>query len=122
VTQDTGGDTDEDPVTGQTTKDLYRGGNGRSAKLDNLRAPLPDGTLRELNDDGSISPGRGPSTFENPRGAKNWWRLPAGTIIPDGVQLINDHGDHWVWSPTQNMEGADFARILSEIKGWVPVK
>jgi RHS repeat-associated protein len=105
-------------MTGETTKDLYRGGNASGPRIDNLRPPASDGTLRELDPDGNVQPGMGPSTFEEPLGRGKWWQLPAGTEIPEGIQIINDNGTHWVISPTETMMGSEFASILLEIKGW----
>ncbi len=97
-------------------KDLYRGGNASGPRLDNVRI----GKDVFPNDQGLIGPSYlgpqgeppGISTFESPKGAKNWWKLPGGTELPSGLSLINDHGDHWTLGPAWDMTEQTFKDLL----------
>lgn len=92
----------------KTPVDLYRRGSANSPKMDNVR-PDKDVAVYENNDElwvmetvGEESSG-GISTFSKLGKGKNWWKLDAETEIPVELELINDHGYHWLWKPRQNM-------------------
>lgn len=103
-----------------TSLDLYRGGNASSPRIDNVRVDkdvFPDatGNIGPVAPNGEV---QGMSTFEAPQGDKNWWRLPAGTQLPDGLQAVNDPGIHWTIQPSTMMSVEDFRSLLQSILGW----
>ena len=59
----------------------------------------------------------GISTFASPTppGRGRIWRLPAGTSYSDKLHLENDHGDHWSWEPTQDVEMERYRAFLAAI-------
>lgn len=104
----------------KTPVDLYRKGSANSPKMDNVR-PDKDVAVYNLNDEiwvmetvGGQSPG-GISTFTNLGKGKNWWKLDAGTKIPSELELINDHGNHWLWKPYQSMPMSRYKTALQLI-------
>jgi hypothetical protein len=44
-----------------------------------------------------------------------WWRLLAETAYDDLLLLYNDHGDHWVWAPTRDMELDRYIALLAAL-------
>ncbi len=46
-----------------------------------------------------------------------WWRIPAGTVYPTTLNVFNDHGQHWVWEPAQDMPLADYVSALAGMNG-----
>jgi hypothetical protein len=44
-----------------------------------------------------------------------WWRLPANTPIPVSLGVFNDHGNHWLWVPLNDMEKIAFERDLASL-------
>ncbi len=32
---------------------------------------------------------------------KNWWKLESNTEIPEQIELVNDHDNHWLWKPSR---------------------
>ncbi len=92
----------------KTPVDLYRRGNANSPRMDNIRLGKDIATYER---DGKtwvketlrgLIPG-GISTFSIQGKGKNWWRIDAGTDIPQDLELINDRGNHWLWKPRQTM-------------------
>lgn len=88
---------------------LYRQGNATSPRMDHVRA---NKDIAIFEDSGvtwvlaNLSDGRSPggiSTFTNPGIGKNWWKLDVGCALPIELKLLNDHGNHWLWQPSQIM-------------------
>jgi hypothetical protein len=112
---------ENNPATmqGTTSKDLYRSGRGSDPALDNVRP----GKEFTAGDDGSeiLRPGQNPpnglSTFESINGAGKWWKLPAGSSIPDGLRLVNDEPGHWAWEPTSPMLRSDYIDLVMQTLG-----
>ncbi|EDN67205.1 hypothetical protein BGP_2730 [Beggiatoa sp. PS] len=84
--------------------DLYRSGNATTPNLDKVRIPPRNGAIdieiyeKDLNDQKVIyvdSTSGGISTFDAPLPSQNqkvrWWKIPKGSIIPDGLQVTKDH-------------------------------
>ncbi|MDZ8081153.1 MAG: hypothetical protein RMX35_19060 [Nostoc sp. DcaGUA01] len=88
---------------------LYRQGNANSPRMENVR---PNKDIATYNKDGQVwvmttlpegtSPG-GVSTFTTQGYGKNWWKLESNTEIPDQIELVNDHENHWLWKPSRAM-------------------
>jgi hypothetical protein len=100
---------------------LYRQGNANSPRMDNVR-PNKDVATYDLNGqvwvittlpDG-ISPG-GVSTFATQGLGKNWWKLEAGTEIPQELELVNDRNNHWLWKPSKMMPIDEYKTGLQQI-------
>jgi hypothetical protein len=93
----------------RTPISLYRQGNATSARMDNIRsnkdiATFDDsGVIWVLSTSPDGSSAGGISTFANPGKGKNWWKLDAGTEIPNDLHLINDRNEHWLWQPSKIM-------------------
>ncbi len=50
---------------------------------------------------------------------KHWWKLPGGTELPDGLQVRNDHGDHWVIEPSEPVTVDEFLHLVqSTLNDW----
>ena len=43
------------------------------------------------------------------------WRLPIGSLFPDGLRLWEDEPGHYVWEPAMNMPLADYVRLLVSV-------
>lgn len=97
-------------------KNLYREGNASSPRIDNLRPG------REISGDGQqVCPNeKGPSLFESIKKPGKWWKLPANTTLPDGLQFRNDIGDHWMIEPSGSMSVSEYKELLKSIQGWEP--
>jgi hypothetical protein len=75
--------------------DLFRMGNASGPRLDNVRPQdvdfmdenLPNGEVVRM-----VHPRGGISTFDgvNPRLPGKWWRIPAGTMLPDSIRIVRD--------------------------------
>jgi hypothetical protein len=102
----------------KTPVDLYRRGNSKSPRMDNVRLDLDiaiykkEGILwvKETVASG-LKPG-GISTFSVQGKGKNWWKIDAGVEIPQDLELINDRGNHWLWKPSQTMALEQYKRAL----------
>ncbi len=104
-----------------TPVDLYRSGqgglpeNGGHPGLNNLRLGqefyIDSDTGEEV-----VPPGYGLSTFTSPTRSGNWWKLPEGTSLPDGLQLINDHGNHYMITPTRQMTIDEYLDLVSQTR------
>ena len=92
-------------------QDLFRRGNTDSPEADNVRTPDTSPNYDVVPDEnGMICPNNGGiSTSENPLPGKTW-KLPAGTELPEGLQLRNDHGAHWLIEPSRGMTVDDFKK------------
>ena len=109
----------DNPGGGRKTnpKDLYREGNATEPRVGKLRPG------REISDGGDeVCPNqRGISTFESiTKASGKWWKLPAGTELPEGLQFRNDSGEHWGIEPTRPMSVEDYRELLKSIEGWEP--
>ena len=103
---------EEDPCTCNPV-DLFRSGNAGSPRVDNVRLG------KEVTDpSGIIYPGQGVSTFESIGGEGKWWKLPAGTELPDGLQFFNDHDAHWLIQPAHPMTVDEYKDLARQIQGW----
>jgi hypothetical protein len=114
-TQEAGQPADKTPI------DLYRSGNSTSPRLDNVRAGRefntgPDG--KEVLYPGQTPHPNGLSTFENQGVGKNWWKLPAGSPVPDGIQFFNDYSDHWTIEPLWSMGKDEYISIAEQTLGY----
>jgi hypothetical protein len=104
--------------------DLFRLGNAQGPRLDNVRSrdvefveeTMPNGVARVM-----VKPLGGISTFDriNPRlRGSNWWRLPAGTVIPPALLVTFDRRDpqtgiaHYLIRPISYMSLAEFLDAL----------
>ncbi|MGF1676981.1 MAG: hypothetical protein ACFCUV_25350 [Rivularia sp. (in: cyanobacteria)] len=104
----------------KTPVDLYRRGSANSPKMDNVR---PDKDVAVYEDNNEIwvmetlreQSSGGISTFAKLGKGKNWWKLNAFTDIPAELELINDHGYHWLWKPSQNMPISKYKDALKLI-------
>lgn len=109
--------------------DLFRMGNASGPRLDSLRSrdldiaedKLPNGEVKRM-----VHPRGGLSTFGaiNPglKGGK-WWRIPAGTVLPDTIRVVRDQTDqrtritHYSLRPARYMtllEFADGLKLLAQ--------
>ena len=46
-------------------------------------------------------------TFSTPKyflRSSNWWKLPAGSKIPEGLTVVNDVENQWMWIPVEELE------------------
>ncbi len=101
---------------GVTPFDLYRIGDAHGPALDFIRVGT-DVNLRTVNGtDWVIAENQGASVrsvmYRLQRPNVRWWTLPARTQYPITLALFNDHGNHWMFVPAQDMLFADFLRAL----------
>lgn len=96
--------------------DLFRVGNSGFPRLDHVRAR--DVTTYVQNSKLWVrANNQGVSTFTweeiLQKNMVGWiWKLPAGRQLPIGLKLFNDHGGHYVITPTHDMTRDDYlARI-----------
>jgi Tse2 ADP-ribosyltransferase toxins len=106
--------------------DLFRMGNASGPRLDNVRpqdvdiveANLPNGQVVRM-----VHPRGGISTFDgvNQRLPGKWWRIPAGTILPDTIRIVRDQRDprtqltHYSIRPTRYMTLVEFVSGLQTL-------
>lgn len=86
----------------RTPVDLYRRGNATASRMDQVR----EKDIEHYEQDGEIwvaANSGGISTFSVMGEGKNWWRLDEGTVIPNELRVVNDHGNHWLWEPAYSM-------------------
>ncbi len=99
--------------------DLFRVGNAESPKLDHIRAADVD--AYNLNGLRMVQAnGKGISPFSEEELAKRrfagWvWKLPAGTVLPDGLGLHNDYDGHFMLCPITSMLLDTYRALLDEI-------
>ncbi|MEB3179080.1 MAG: hypothetical protein VKL59_08650 [Nostocaceae cyanobacterium] len=100
---------------------LYRQGNAHSSRMDNVR---PNKDVATYEDNGQVwvmttlTDGKslgGVSTFATPGYGKNWWKLEPGADIPDELELVNDHDNHWLWKPSKTMPIDEYKAALRKI-------
>ncbi len=101
---------------GKSPVDLYRGGNAKSPRLDNVRpgkefTPGPNGEQILYPDQ---NPPNGLSTFSSQGSGKNWWELPEGSPLPEGLHFINDHDTHWALEPTRPMSVEEYINLVEQ--------
>jgi RHS repeat-associated protein len=113
---------DEAIEAGDTTPiDLFRSGRGNDPALDAVRpnhefTPGADGS--EVLYPGQTPP-NGLSTFDSINGTGKWWKLPAGSPIPDGLQFVNDQPGHWTIVPISSMSKDDYiALVMQTLDYW----
>ncbi len=94
--------------------ELFRRGNTAGARLDNVR-PTDVDIVKETMPNGEVirmvHPRGGISTFDriHPRMPGKWWRIPAGTTVPDTIRVVRDKPDpvnqvtHYSLRPTHYM-------------------
>ena len=86
----------------QTPVDLFRRGNAGSPRMDNVRLDKDiavyeeDNTIWVRETVGEEMKSGGISTFSQKGIGKNWWKIDAGTEIPQDLELVNDRGNHWL--------------------------
>jgi hypothetical protein len=99
--------------------DLFRMGNASGPRLVNVRPQdvdivdekLPSGQVIRM-----VHPRGGISTFDgiNRRLPGKWWRIPAGTTLPDTIRVVRDQRDpltqltHYSLRPTHYMTLLEF--------------
>jgi hypothetical protein len=96
--------------------DLFRLGNASSPKFDNVRlgkdVKVVDGKVGPSEHSYYSAPylilsastaSGGISTFTKAQGKKNEWVLKGTTTLVAGLQAINDHGNHFLIAPAEEM-------------------
>lgn len=102
----------------KTPVDLYRRGNSKSPRMDNVRLEKDIATYKKdeviwvKETVASDSEPGGISTFSTQGKGKNWWKIDAGIEIPPELELINDRGNHYLWKPSQTMPLEQYKRAL----------
>ena len=118
-------------VVNFTGVDLFRSGNATEQNLDKVRIPPRNGSvdieIYEQQINGEIityvdSTSGGISTFDAPLPSQNkkarWWKIPSGTIIPDGLVITKDHTikpldiTHYTIQPFNDMPLTEYKRLL----------
>ena len=100
-----------------TPIDLYRIGDATGAALDFV-TPGADADIINVNKiDWVRATGKGVSvkavTHRLRKRGDRWWKLPAGTDIPPGLEVYNDHGNHWLVNPVHDMPLMDYTSALA---------
>jgi hypothetical protein len=99
--------------------DLYRLGNSQSPRLDNVRPQDVDTydrngiTMIRANNKGISL--RTWDDLQRMRMAGWVWKLPKGITLPQGLNLFNDHGGHYMLIPLQDMPVDQFRGLLSQL-------
>ena len=94
--------------------DVFRLGNSAGPRIDNVRPQDVDTEDLKLANGETIRmvhPRGGISTFDgiNRRLPGKWWRIPAGTMLPDTIRVVRDQRDpvtqltHYSLRPTYYM-------------------
>src|SRR5437764_15082267 len=100
----------------KTTTDLYRRGNASGPRLRHVRIGKDIVTYQSGGTDWVSAGAGGVSTFSVQGPGKNWWLLPAGFDYPDGLLVVNDHGNHYNWEPKVDLLLADFLALLVSVE------
>ena len=106
--------------------DLFRMGNASGPRLDNVRdtdVPFEEIRVGDGHIVRMVKPDGGISTFDaiNPRLPGKWWRIPAGTMLPDTIRVVRDQRDprtritHYSLRPTRYMTLLQFVSGLQEL-------
>lgn len=104
---------------------LFRSGNASGPRLDNLRDKDVTTTVVRVGDQDieMVEPAGGISTFDNydqTRGGK-WWKIPAGTALPDSIRVKKDHfnrhmgATHYSIQPARLMSKHEFVDGLRRV-------
>ena len=101
--------------------DLYRFGNSRSPRFDNIR-PNKDAKIQDR--DGIkyiIADGNGISAFSSvPQGKKNTWKIRKGTSFPAGVKFVIDkrpnHETYYMLAPERTMKLSEFHALMDKVR------
>lgn len=106
--------------------ELFRKGNTAGPRLDNIRPSAVD-VVEETMPNGEtirmVHPRGGISTFDgiNRRLPGKWWRIPAGTAVPDSIRVVRDRRDpvsqltHYSLRPTRYMTLLEFVSGLQNL-------
>ncbi|WP_051108832.1 hypothetical protein [Actinomadura flavalba] len=88
--------------------------------MDNVRQG--DLTIYSVDGIDYVQPDTGGiSTFAGnapPDNRRNWWSLPAGSVIPNGLTVRNDSGNHYLWEPTWNQPLTSYQARLRAVAPW----
>jgi hypothetical protein len=107
-----------------TDRDLYRNGNKTSPRMDNVR----DKDVTIYQKDGkdwvqALSGGISVYAYNQVPSGNNWWKLPAGSNVPEGLNLTADLSvpGHWLFEPDEDMPLDEYKKSLTSTnKDWKP--
>jgi len=102
--------------------DLFRMGNASGPRLDNVRPQDVDFVDEKLANGQvvrMVHPRGGRSTFDgvNPRLPGKWWRIPAGTMLPDTIRVIRDQRDPRTQITHYSLRPARYMTLLEFVGG-----
>jgi hypothetical protein len=104
-----------------TAIDLYRIGDTNGAAFSYVRAGVDVDVYKRGMDDWVKANSKGASTrsvtYQLKQPTDRWWKLPANTNYPAVLDVFNDHGNHWLWIPLQDMALADYIAALDTVGG-----
>jgi Tse2 ADP-ribosyltransferase toxins len=102
--------------------DLFRIGNASGPRLDNVRPQdvdivdekLPSGQVIRM-----VHPRGGISTFNgiNRRLPGKWWRIPAGTTLPDTIRVVRDQRDPLTQLTHHSLRPTHYMTLLKFVGG-----
>lgn len=101
-------------------EDLFRLGNATDPRLTHIRRPKDIDTVEINGLLVVIANGKGISLATQERISKSpvsgWvWKISKGTLMPQGLKLINDRTDHYSVCPVSNMPLDEFKGLLSKL-------
>jgi len=99
------------PCMAKTPTDLYRKGNANSPRMDNVR-PQDVETYEEQGELWVLVNSGGISTFATQGTGNNWWKLDREIEIPSELKLVNDYGNHWLWTPSYTIKMENYIAAL----------
>ena len=102
--------------------DLFRMGNASGPRLDKVRPQDVDFVDEKLANGQvvrMVHPRGGISTFDgvNPRLPGKWWRIPAGTMLPDTIRVIRDQRDPRTQITHYSLRPARYMTLLEFVGG-----
>jgi hypothetical protein len=100
----------------RTTADLYRRGNAAGPRMTHVRVGKDVVTYTRAGVDWVAAGSGGVSTFATQGPGKNWWLLPAGFDCPEGLIVVNDHGNHYSWEPKVDLPLSAFVALLASVE------